>query len=52
MDKGYKKVVCECGRKSNVFSNVVDAYQKGGYNHYEYQCECGKRTVVKIKIVD
>jgi hypothetical protein len=50
----YTKVVCECGRIDNLFSSerVVNAWQKNGFNHYEFKCVCGKTKVVSIPIED
>ena len=50
----YTKVVCKCGRIDNLFSSerIINAWQKNGFNHYEFKCVCGETKVVSIPIED
>lgn len=47
-NKRYDK--CSCGETNNIWDNITDAWQKNNVNHYEYQCECGRRNTVGIVI--
>jgi lysyl-tRNA synthetase class I len=50
----YTNVVCECGRVDNLFlsERIINVWQKNGFNHYEFKCECGKTKIVSITIED